>query len=100
MTQSVPEVPAQRLGPTSSPDPGEQSVRRLADLVLGATSLADRLERTAPALGAPADLRERIADLRAFAEFTRRAIDRAVTDDAYARQLCGGTETPQESTAG
>ena len=83
------QIPSPRTG--SSPDAHEQSVRRLADLVLGAAALADRLERAA----ADADLppnparAERVARLRDFASWTCAAIDRAVTDGDYAQRVCG-----------
>ena len=83
------QIPSPRTGGPA--DAHEQSVRRLADLVLGAAALADRLERAAAAADIPPNpaRAERVARLRDFAAWTSGAIDRAVTDDAYAQQVCG-----------
>jgi uncharacterized membrane protein len=83
------QIPSPR--PSSLADAHEQSVRRLADLVLGAAALADRLERAALDADIPPNpaRAERVARLRAFAAWTSGAIDRAVTDDGYAQRFCG-----------
>lgn len=86
--QPASSVPAQRTADWCDAD--EQSVRRLADLVLGAAALADRLEGAAA--HGPLDLAraERVARLRDFATWGSGAIDRAVADDAYAHLVCEG----------
>ena len=83
------QIPSPRTG--SSVDVHEQSVRRLADLVLGAAALADRLERAAADAALPPNpaRAERVARLRHFARWTSGAIDRAVADDEYAQRVCG-----------
>lgn len=87
------QIPSPRTG--SPADAHEQSVRRLADLVLRAVALADRLERAAADADLPPDpaRAERVARLRDFASWTSGAIDRAVTDDAYAQRVCGDAPT-------
>lgn len=86
--QPASTVPTQR--PAEPCDADEQSVRRLADLVLGAAALADRLEGAAA--GKPLDptCAERVVRLRDFATWGSGAIDRAVADDAYAHLVCEG----------
>jgi hypothetical protein len=86
--QPTSTVPAQRLAEPCDAD--EQSVRRLADLVLGAAALADRLERAAADRPLDATCAERVARLRDFATWGSGAIDRAVSDDAYAHFVCEG----------
>jgi hypothetical protein len=90
----VPWLPVQRLGSRRGQraDASEQAVRRLADLVLGATALAERLQRLAGSAESAAAHRARtarIAQLSAFADWGRAAIGRAVADDGYAEQICG-----------
>ena len=92
MTDDVRALPAQRRAVAPVPqsaeqDACEQSVRRLSELVLGASSLADRLQREP---GDDPARRARIEKLRGFVAWAAAAIDRAVTDEAYAQQVCGG----------
>ena len=91
-------LPLQRreTGAVPAVDALEQSVRRLADLVLGATAFADRLQQLS-ALRDPTEdaavsraRTERITQLRAFASWGRAAIARAAVDDAYAERMRAG----------
>ena len=88
MTDDVRGLPGQRPSGAAPPpdDASEQSVRRLAELVLGASSLADRLSREP---GDDPARRARVEQLHSFAAWARDAIDRAVTDEAYARAVVG-----------
>lgn len=89
MTDDVRALPGQRRAVAPVDDASEQSVRRLSELVLGASALADRLQRER---GDDPARTARIEQLRGFATWARAAIDRAVTDDAYAQQVCGGND--------
>lgn len=89
----APILPMPRRGGTAPPalEVGDQAVRRLAALVLGAAALAERLEELATAMDPCAAKRARTArvvQLRAFAAWGRTAIQRAAVDDDYAQRLC------------
>lgn len=101
MDDDVRALPEQRpggpatSGPADAPHASEQSVRRLSELVLGASSLADRLSREP---GDDPARRTRVEQLRGFVTWARAAIDRAVTDDAYAQAVVGGGQTPRRTS--
>ena len=89
MNDDAQALPGQRRALAPVEDASEQSVRRLSELVLGASALADRLQREP---GDDPARRARIDQLRGFATWGRSAIDRAVTDDSYAQQVVSGAQ--------
>jgi hypothetical protein len=99
LTDDVRALPEQRpsgAAPSSvdGPSASEQSVRRLSELVLGASSLADRLQRVP---GHDPARQARVEQLRGFVAWAQNAIDRAVTDDAYAQAVVGGRQAARRT---
>jgi hypothetical protein len=95
MTSARPAAPYRPPSPARDPaaERAEQAVRRVAQLVLAATSLADRLEHLG-ATDAARHRSERITQLREAAAAGRRALLRMAVDDAFVRSFDAAGTSP------